>query len=193
MFNLTKKQVRCTIKDKSRASKDGAKVSYHFIFNIAGQPRGSHKDVCGMAFNGVTDILKEAHKVKSFSGLTEKQQASPWIGVDWRTQSGGHGFSVPFSRKALSDPLPTLPCYRIVTSSSSETFPFGWPKDLSDTAAITMLYHASYTPPAGDCTAYAGAFLCKLVKSLVYFLFCAGESNPKRVFFCFDSLNHSRR
>lgn len=32
-------KVRCTVKDKSRPIEDGHKVSFHFIFNIAGCPR----------------------------------------------------------------------------------------------------------------------------------------------------------
>lgn len=32
-------RVRCTVKDKSRAIEGGRKVSFHFIFNIAGCPR----------------------------------------------------------------------------------------------------------------------------------------------------------
>ena len=105
-------KVRCVVKDKSRTlAEGGEKVSFHFVFNIAGIPRASHRVACGLVIDSaISSFLRRIREARNLDCLPDDKLRSPWIGVDLSTTSGGHGFSVPFSRKRITDPVPSIPC-----------------------------------------------------------------------------------
>lgn len=175
--------VRCTVKDKSRAIEGGHKISFHYIFNIAGCPKvsvclgcprvfrltirsqGSHSYACKLVLSNVLDKLKKIAKEKSFTSLEDKELDQPWIGADWRTMSGSHGFSVPFSKKKQQDPYPTVPYFLTLTKGADSKWTgqrtdFTWKdlvhsiQELGEARCLRIFYQASYTPAAGDCVAY---------------------------------------
>ena len=157
--------VRCTVKDKTRAIEGGFKVSFHFVFNIAGNPRGSHRVACGRVFDPFLTKLKTIAKEKSFATIPDKEMDQPWLGADWRTMSGSHGFSVPFSRKKDEDPYPAVPYYLILSKQrgggwTGVRHDFPWKDEVHSIASLgvdkclRIYYHASYTPAVGDCVTY---------------------------------------
>lgn len=109
--------------------------------------------------------LKKIADAKSLGVLSDEELDQPWIGADWRTMSGSHGFSVPFSRKKAHDPYPAVPYYLTLTKGEASTWQaerkdFPWKdaihsiKDLGEERCLRIFYHASYTPAAGDCVTY---------------------------------------
>ena len=155
--------------------------------------QGSHRTACIKVFERVLAKLKEAANVKSFAGLTDKELDQPWIGADWRTMSGGHGFSVPFSRKKDGDPYPAVPYYLMLSSTrggewSAERHDFSWKDDEHSISALgvdkclRILYQASYTPATGDCVTYLHVPTFPTAPTQVpparLSLYRAGESNP---------------
>jgi hypothetical protein len=134
-------------------------------------------------------VLAAAHKIKSFAGLNEEQVRAPWVGVDWRTMSGSQGFSVPFSRKRETDPFPRVGYWLTLGRDSKrrwvgERHEFPWAKEpvdlesLGETRCLKMLYHASYTAPAGDTVAYARIADLDTVLEVNSFNLRRRESNP---------------
>ena len=127
--------------------------------------QGSHSAACSRVLEPLLEPLKTIAKTKSLDKLSDKQIDQPWIGIDWRTVSGSHGFSVPFSRKKPEDPYPSVP-YRLIIHRNADDMwcadrkEFSW-KDtehsfaaLGETKCLQIFYHASYTPPAADCVTY---------------------------------------
>jgi hypothetical protein len=157
--------VHCTVKDKSRDIERGTKVSFHFSFNITGCPKGSHSVACSRVLEPLLPKLKLIAKAKSLEKLSDKDIDMPWIGIDWRTVSGSHGFSVPFSRKKPADPYPSVPYKLAIHRGKGDTWvadrqDFSW-RDaehsfaaLGEDKCLKIFYHASYTPPAADCVCY---------------------------------------
>lgn len=158
-------RVHCTVKDKSREIERGTKVSFHFAFNITGCPKGSHSAACSRVLAPFLAKLKEIAKHKNLDRLSDTEIDMPWIGTDWRTVSGSHGFSVPFSRKKPGDPYPSVPHKLVIRRDQdgkwgADSKEFKW-KDmehsisaLGEERCLKIFYHASYTPPAGDCVSY---------------------------------------
>jgi hypothetical protein len=157
--------VHCTVKDKSRKIAQGTKVSFHFAFSITGGPKASHHVACARAIEAVLPFLKEIAKSKSLDRLSDSQIDMPWIGVDWRTMSGSHGFSVPFSRKKQNDPYPSVPYKLVIRRTAQDEWgadrqDFSWKSlehsfaALGETRCLKIFYHASYTPPAADSVSY---------------------------------------
>jgi hypothetical protein len=157
--------VHCTVKDKSRDIERGTKVSFHFSFNITGCPKGSHSVACSRVLEPLLPKLKLIAKAKSLEKLSDQDIDMPWIGIDWRTVSGSHGFSVPFSRKKPADPYPSVPYKLAIHRGKGDTWVadrqyFSW-RDaehsfaaLGEDKCLKIFYHASYTPPAADCVSY---------------------------------------
>lgn len=169
-------RVRCVVKDKSRAVKSGQKISFHFIFNITGIPKGSHQRACKRVFERISPLLREVHKAKDFSKLSHEHLDKPWIGVDWRTMSGSQGFSVPGSRKNPTDSLPRVVYWLCITRDDQQRTDFPWKdqnhsvSDLGREVFLQVLYHASYTPASADSVSYTPEFLvCD--EALVFFPF----------------------
>jgi len=109
--------------------------------------------------------LKTIAKEKSFATLPDKEIDQPWIGIDWRTVAGSHGFSTPFSKKKDTDPYPSVPYYLLLSKQRGEGWTgarhdFSWAREEHSMASLgvdkclRILYHASYTPAAGDCVSY---------------------------------------
>ena len=178
-------RVRCVVKDKSRAVKSGQKVSFHFIFDIAGIPKGSHQRACARVFERISPMLRDVHKEKNFALLPREHLDKPWIGVDWRTMSGSQGFSVPGSRKSPSDPLPRVAYWLLVTREGVKRTDFSWSDknqsvvDLDREAFLQVLYHASYTPASAASVSYTQEFLAR-DEELVFFIFifiCSASGN----------------
>ena len=127
--------------------------------------QGSHSYACKLVFDKFLNKLKDVAKAKSFGTLSDEELDQPWIGADWRTMSGSHGFSVPFSRKKEGDPYPGVP-YHLTLSKGADSNWAGERKDfawkdavhsiqaLGEARCLRIFYHASYTPAAGDCVAY---------------------------------------
>ena len=46
----TRSEIKIIMKNKSRTTDSGYKVSYHFVVNVVGVPAGSHKQVCQRIF-----------------------------------------------------------------------------------------------------------------------------------------------
>jgi hypothetical protein len=157
--------VHCVVKDKSRDIERGTKVSFHFAFNITGGPKGSHQIACSRVIQPLLTKLKEIAKSKNLNGLSDAEIDLPWIGIDWRTLSGSHGFSVPFSRKKPQDPYPSVPYKMVIHRTTDDEWiadrkDFSW-KDIEHSFAtlgerkcLKIFYHASYTPPAADSVSY---------------------------------------
>ena len=157
--------IHCTVKDKSRQIERGTKVSFHFAFNITGGPKGSHQIACSRVIQPWLTKLKEIANSKNLNGLSDAAIDQPWIGIDWRTLSGSHGFSVPFSRKKQQDPYPSVPYKVIIHRTPDDKWiadrkDFSW-KDMEHSFAtlgedkcLKIFYHASYTPPAADSVSY---------------------------------------
>jgi len=157
--------VHCTVKDKSRDIERGTKVSFHFAFNIAGCPKGSHKTACSRVLSPILPRLKIIAQDKNLDKLSDNEIDQPWIGVDFRTIAGSHGFSVPFSRKKPTDPYPSVAYKLEIYREREDTWKadrhdFSW-KDsehsfaaLGESKCLKIFYHSSYTPPAGDCVSY---------------------------------------
>lgn len=158
-------RVHCTVKDKSRVIERGTKVSFHFSFSITGCPKGSHSVACSRVLAPLLPKLKEIAKAKNLDKLSDADIDMPWIGIDWRTVSGSHGFSVPFSRKKPADPYPSVP-YKLVIRCNqdgqwgADRHDFSWRElehsmaALGESKCLQIFYHASYTPPAGDSVSY---------------------------------------
>ena len=145
-----KSAVKCVVKDKTRAIAGGDKVSFHFIFGIAGFPKGSHSTACFRVLGQHLDWMKAAHERKSFAEASDTRLSHPVIGVDWRTITGSHGFSTPLSRKKDDDPVPIVAerqtLTRVATSEALSPSPLG------------AMYLASYTTPWADCVGYCPSF-----------------------------------
>lgn len=157
-------RVHCTVKDKSRDIERGTKVSFHFSFSITGCAKGSHHVACSRVLTPILAKLKEIAKAKNLDKLSDTDIDMPWIGIDWRTVSGSHGFSVPFSRKKPEDPYPSVPFKLVIHRENNEWVAvredFSW-RDLEHSMAalgekkcLKIFYQASYTPPAGDSVSY---------------------------------------
>ncbi len=159
-------RVHCTVKDKTREIERGTKVSFHFAFSITGCLKGSHKTACTRVLAPIMPQLKSIAEKKSLDRLSDKEIDEPYIGIDWRTVSGSHGFSVPFSRKKPEDPYPSVPHKLVIYRDEREDKwradrqDFSW-KDmehsfaaLGETKCLQIFYHASFTPPAADSVSY---------------------------------------
>lgn len=179
-------RVRCVVKDKSRPLKSGRKVSYHFVFDIAGIPKGSHQRACARVFERISPMLRDVHKNKNFALLPQEHLDKPWIGVDWRTMSGSQGFSVPGSCKNASDPYPSVPYWLYVTKDGQQRTDFPWKdqnhsvSDLGRKAFLQVLYHASYTPPSAGAVSYTAEFLVRdeeLVTSFFFLVFAPASGS----------------
>ena len=132
-------------------------------------------------------MLKDIAKTKSLDRLSDKQIDKPWIGVDWRTVSGSHGFSVPFSRKKPEDPYPSVPYKLVIYRNGGDAWAadrqnFTW-KDmehsmaaLGETKCLQIFYHASYTPPAGDCVTYQ-----RICSAPPFVQVCRGSLPPRGI------------
>ena len=128
--------------------------------------QGSHSAACQKVFEPYLTKLKIIAKEKSFGSLSDKEIDQPWTGADWRTMTGSHGFSVPFSRKKDSDPFPIVPCYLMLSKPrgskawTAERHDFSW-KDLEHSISslgvercLKIFYHCSYTPAAANMVGY---------------------------------------
>ena len=151
--------------------------------------QGAHHTACSLVIKPVLAKLKEIADIKSLDKLSDKQIDQPWIGVDWRTVSGSHGFSVPFSRKKQEDPYPSVPYKLIIYRKADSAWvadrqEFSW-KDtehsfaaLGETKCLQIFYHASYTPPAADCVTYQRICSAPTVLQVCECFDYLRESNP---------------
>jgi hypothetical protein len=163
-----KSAVKCVVKDKTRAIAGGDKVSFHFIFGIAGFPKGSHSTACFRVLGPHLDWMKAAHERKSFAEASDTRLAHPVIGADWRTITGSHGFSTPLSRKKESDPVPIV--------AERQTLTRGVKSEALSPSPLGGMYLASYTTPWADCVGYCPSFADAGQARVC--VVCQGESNP---------------
>lgn len=127
--------------------------------------QGSHRVACGRVLEPFLAKLKALAKEKSFGTFSDAELDQPWIGVDFRTITGSHGFSTPFSKKKETDPYPVVPYYMLLSKQRGEGWTgvrhdFAWSQEehsipsLGVDKCLRIFYHASYTPAAGDCVSY---------------------------------------
>lgn len=127
--------------------------------------QGSHRVACGRVLEPFLAKLKTLAKEKSFGTFSDAELDQPWIGVDFRTITGSHGFSTPFSKKKETDPYPSVPYYLLVSKQRTEGWTgvrhdFAWQREEHSVSALgvdkclRIMYQASYTPAAGDCVTY---------------------------------------
>ena len=147
--------VNCVVKDKTRLIEGGEKVSFHFIFSIAGFPKGSHMMAALRVIDPHLGWLKACAEKKSFTEHLDH----PVIGVDWRTLGGSHGFSTPLSKKRESDPDPVVTKRLTLLADKEDEQALVF--EVGSTGARRALYQASYTTPEAATVGYCPEFVAQ--------------------------------
>lgn len=170
-------EVRAVVKNKSRQTDKGYKVSYHFVFNLIGTYADQHCPAARGAIQPWKDKLELIRSTRSFACLDAEDLKLPVWGVDFGVLHGSQGFSTLLSRKTSADPLPSVDYYVRVMNppyvprfadepgdSVLEKQRYPWahtskPADaLESKHMLAALYTACYTPPTADSVEYLEGF-----------------------------------
>ena len=105
--------VSVSVKEKSRPVLDqqgnvvDSKVSFHFVFDIMGNPQQHHAKTTHCLFSEFTESLDRFKKEKCLPySLTDDELSSPEWGVDVKACHPKQPFATIGSRKKSSDPYP---------------------------------------------------------------------------------------
>ena len=137
-------------------------VSFHFVVALAAVPKTSQRRIFDAVFSPA--IVQEIRDLKRSGEAPADVADRPYLFVDPCTFGGGQGFSMLFSRKKTTDPLPSLTSR--MTLCAKETRVTLFPEDWSGWAcdhpqAPLMLFHACYSTPRAASIVPRAAFLAR--------------------------------
>jgi len=137
-------------------------VSFHFVVALAAVPKTSQRRIFDAVFPPA--LVQEIRELKRSGEAPADVVDRPYLFVDPCTFGGGQGFSMLFSRKKATDPLPSLTSR--MTLCAKETQVMLFPEDWSGWAcdhpqAPLMLFHACYSTPRAASIVPRAAFLAR--------------------------------
>ena len=137
-------------------------MSFHFVVALAAVPKTSQRRIFDAVFPPA--LVQEIRDLKRSGEAPADVVDRPYLFVDPCTFGGGQGFSMLFSRKKATDPLPSLTSR--MTLCAKETQVTLFPEDWSGWAcdhpqAPLMLFHACYSTPRAASIVPRAAFLAR--------------------------------
>lgn len=140
----SKTRVECVVKNKTRWKGLDLKLSRHFTFNICGVTMSSHYHVLQAVLVPWEEKIKQLHKDKNMSSISQQDLLHPVWGWDNRLLRGQNGIGTLYCRKA-DDPGAPFPKLekRMIFGDSLEIKGFSWgDKEVSvdDEDSLVTLY-----------------------------------------------------
>ena len=155
-------RLECVMKDKTREVGPDVKNSAHFVFNLAGIPRQSHREVCQRVCEPWRDSLSTLFRTKNLDHVPDDDLDNPVFFLDIRAMHGSQGFATLGGRKKPGDPLPFL-SFKFAVDVAAKGEMRVTKKELGSRRheELSMLYISSYTVGRAGTIAYARSFQVK--------------------------------
>jgi hypothetical protein len=164
-------RLECVMKDKTRDVDGGKdrKNSAHFIFNLAGVPRHSHRQVCQQVCEPWRNSLSELFKTKNLDHVPDSDLDSPAYFLDLRAMHGSQGFSTLGGGKKPTDPPPVLTFKYLIAVSSKDKIQVSTQDIRARMEDELNVFHiSSYTTARASTVAYSRSFQAKREVTTMY-------------------------